>query len=94
MLSQVMNDVQQRLQIVEQGSTAAEPRVIQFVMDSFSLSMLALSERLGVPRSTMKRQIADMSTEDLAQWSQERDPDGFAWQRCGDGGEFRPVLSG
>lgn len=61
-------------------------------METFSLSTLALSERLAVPRNTMKRHIAGMSDEGFAQWSQERDPDGFAWQRCGDGNQFRPVV--
>ena len=67
-------------------------KVIDFVIKSFSMSTLALSERLGVPRNTMKRQTKSMTDEELARWTQERDPDGFAWERCEEPSFYRPIV--
>lgn len=67
-------------------------KVIEFVTKSFAISTSALSERFGIPRNTMKRHIADMTGAELAEYTREHDPDGFAWERCDEPAMFRPIL--
>ncbi|HBB34242.1 MAG TPA: hypothetical protein DDZ80_05335 [Cyanobacteria bacterium UBA8803] len=55
------------------------------------LSQTAMSERLGVPRTTFRRKKNQLPAAEFAEWTRSHDPDGIAWTFSKEFNNYHPV---